>query len=99
MPTTPQDEQKDKLEQHKRKALNALIREQVIGMLGEPLDLLSVAVRPLWDNNYRVNVFAGKDVASARIANSFFLAVDADGRILTCNPTIPKRLGGPGPTE
>ena len=52
-------------------------------------------VRPLWDNNYRVNVFIGKDMASAMIANSFFLAVDPDGQITTCNPKITKQYEGP----
>jgi ferric iron reductase protein FhuF len=91
MPTTHQSEQRHDLERHTREALDSLIREQVIHVLGEPRDFLNVSVRLLWDNNYRVNVFAGKDMASARIANSFFLAVDADGQILTSAPAITKK--------
>ncbi len=91
MPTTQQNEQQNHLKHEKREALNALIREQVMHTLGQPHDLLSVSVRPLWDNNYRVNVFAGNDVTSVRIANSFFLAVDADGQITTCNPKLTKQ--------
>ena len=63
----------------------------MIGTLGKPHDLISVSVRPLWDNKYRVNVFAGKDGTSATIANSFFLAVDAEGCIMTCTPTMTKK--------
>ncbi len=95
MPTTQQDEQLKNRDQHKREALSNLIGEQVIHSLGQPRDLLKVWVRPLWDNNYRVNIFIGKDMASATIANSFFLAVDADGLIMTCNPKITKQYEGP----
>lgn len=91
MPTTRQNEQQNHLKQGKSEALNALIREQVMNTLGQPHDLLSVSIRPLWDNKYRVNVFAGSDVTSVRIANSFFLAVDADGQITTCNPKLTKQ--------
>lgn len=94
MPKTQQDEQ-PKNRDYKREALSALIEEQIIHSLGQPRDLLKVWVRPLWDNNYRVNIFTGKDMASATIANSFFLAVDPDGQILTCNPKIMKRYDGP----
>jgi hypothetical protein len=79
------------LEQDKRQKMNNLIEEQVIQALGEPCDLLKVGIRPLWENNYRVNVITGKDFASSRIANSFFLAVDADGHIRTSAPEITKQ--------
>jgi hypothetical protein len=91
MSTTPKNEQQKNLEQDKRQMMNTLIEEQVIHALGEPRDLLKVWIRPLWENNYRVNVITGKDFASSRIANSFFLAVDADGRIRTSFPEITKQ--------
>jgi hypothetical protein len=91
VPTTQQSAQNKNLDRHGREALHTLIGEQVLNTLGEPPDLLKVLVRPLWENNYRVNVLTGKDIASARIANSFFLAVDADGTIRTCSPEITKQ--------
>ena len=91
MPTTQKNEQQNTREEDRRGALNAQIRNQVIENLGEPHDFLHVSVRPLWENNYRVNVLAGKDLASARIANSYFLAVDADGHILTSAPAITRQ--------
>jgi hypothetical protein len=91
MPTTQQTEQPNNLEQDKRQTINTLIEEQVIHALGKPRDLLKVWVRPLWENTYRVNVLTGTDITSARIANSFFLAVDADGTIRTSSPKITKQ--------
>ena len=90
MPMTQQNEQQKNLEQDKRQTLNTLIEAQVIQALGAPHDLLKVWVRPLWDNTYRVNVLIGTDITSAKIANSFFLAVDAEGCIMTCTPTMTK---------
>ena len=94
MATTKQDDQAKNRDHHKREALSALIGEQIIHTLGQPRDLFRVWVRPLWDNNYRVNVFTGADAASAQIANSFFLTVDADGHITTSNPKITKQYEG-----
>jgi hypothetical protein len=91
MPTTQPNEQQKNLEQHKRQTMNTLIEAQVIQALGAPHDLLKVWVRPLWENTYRVNVLTGTDITCAKIANSFFLATDADGTIKTCSPQIKKQ--------
>jgi hypothetical protein len=91
MPTTQQNEQQKNLEQDKRQTMNTLIEAQVIQALGAPHDLLKVWARPLWENTYRVNVLTGTDITSAKIANSFFLAVNADGTIRTCSPEITKQ--------
>jgi hypothetical protein len=95
MATTQQNEQQKNLDQHKRQIMNTLIEKQVLNSLGAPGDLLKVWVRPLWENTYRVNVLTGTDLASARIANSFFLATDADGIIRTCSPIITKQYTSP----
>jgi len=71
-----------------RDTVNNFIRKQVVGSLGTPDDLLSVQVRPVGSERYRVNVVVGKDVSSPRIANSFFLTADAEGNILTSSPKI-----------
>src|SRR3954447_19353338 len=76
------------LERQKRETLNALVGEQVLHALGEPGDLLRVQVRPLWEGNYRVNVFVGVNAASARVANSYFVVADGDGHILGSTPEV-----------
>jgi hypothetical protein len=76
------------VEKHKQEALNSLVREQMINTLGKPDDLLSVQVRPLWERNFRANVFVGANVACAKIAHSFFLVTDDDGTILKSTPTM-----------
>jgi ribosomal protein L19 len=88
---TPELEHAKEMERHKREALNSLVREQVIHTLGEPGDLLSVQVRPLWGTNYRVNVFAGVSIACARMTHSFFLVTDGDGNILEATPKIERQ--------
>jgi hypothetical protein len=70
---------------------NDLIGGRVIHALGKPGDLLKVQTWPLWENHYRVNVFVGADLASAKVANSFFLTADGDGNILESTPKITKQ--------
>ena len=70
------------------RSLEAAIRKNVLYNLGRPADLHEVQVRPLWDSNYRVNVFVGTDAASAKVAHSFFLTTDADGEVLASAPAI-----------
>lgn len=88
MPTTQQGEQQKHLEHDKREALHALIGEQVLHTLGSPSGLLKVQVRLIWENNYRVNVFIGADVASGKVANSYFVKTDSDGNITASSPPI-----------
>jgi hypothetical protein len=73
-----------------RDTLNDLIGEQVVHFLGSPVDLLQVQVRPIGGDRYRVNVIVGKDVTSARIADSFFVTADGDGNLVTSSPKIAK---------
>jgi hypothetical protein len=68
--------------------LSALIGRQVLQTLGSPGDILKVKVHPMGNDRYRVNVLVGKDVNSARIANSFFLTADSKGNIVTSSPKI-----------
>jgi hypothetical protein len=86
-------EQSQQAEQasQERRSLEAVIRDNVMYDLGRPTGLYQVQVRSLWENNYRVNVFVGADAASARVADSFFLAADGNGRVLASNPTITRR--------
>ena len=68
--------------------VNDSIRNQVVRSLGTPGNLLSVQVRPVGGEHYRVNVVVGENVASSRIPNSFFLTADAEGNILASSPGI-----------
>ena len=88
MPTTEQTDQESYIDRQTRDALNDLIAKQVVQSLGSPADLLKVQVRPLGRDRYRVNVFVGKYGAPARIADSFFLTADAEGKILASSPEI-----------
>jgi hypothetical protein len=89
--TKKQPDPKDRIERRKLETLNILVGEQVMHTLGEPAGLQKVSVRPLWANVYRVNVFVGSDAVSARIANSFFLNVDGDGKVVASTPKITRQ--------
>jgi hypothetical protein len=45
----------------------------------------------LWKDHYRVNVLVGMDVASAKVAHSYFVIGDSDGNILTSAPQITRK--------
>jgi hypothetical protein len=92
--TIPSGKQNN-LAQHKREMLHAIIGEQVIHGLGEPSDLLKVQVKPLWDDHYRVNVLAGADAASVRIAASYFVVANSEGTLTACTPKIVRQFSPP----
>jgi hypothetical protein len=83
-----QSTQTDAVATRQREVMNGLVKQQVLHALGRPGDLLQVQVRPLWSENYRVNVFVGPSHASARIANSYFIVTDGDGTIRQTYPAI-----------
>jgi hypothetical protein len=76
--------------QHSR-LIDAAIGQQVIASLGQPDDLHKVLVRRLWENHYRVNVFVGVDEVSNKIAHSYFLVADGDGKIVSSTPKITRK--------
>jgi hypothetical protein len=92
MPNILQIEQpkENKMEHDERETLSDLIREQVIHALGEPMDLRSVQVRKVWNDHYRVNVIVGESAGSVRVAHSYFLVVDSDGRLIGSTPKVTK---------
>ena len=67
---------------------SVLIGRQVVHSLGSPDDMLKVKVHPLGTDRYRVNVLVGKNIASARIADSFFLTADGIRNIVDSSPKI-----------
>jgi hypothetical protein len=92
VPNKQQIEQpKDEMKQARSETLNNLISEQVIHALGTPIDLRNVQVRKVWDDHYRVNVFVGMNAGSVRVANSFLVVSDSDGRLIGSTPTITKQ--------
>jgi hypothetical protein len=86
--TTPEGKPRSKPEKQDRQRLNAVIAGHVMGTLGRPPDLHSVQVRRLWEGYYRVNIFVGANATCAKILNSYFLAADGDGNIVTATPNI-----------
>lgn len=87
-PASEQSDQDLDVDRQMQDVLNDVIAKQVVQSLGSPADLLKVQVRPLGRDCYRVNVFVGKYGGIARIANSFFLTADDQGKILTSSPEI-----------
>jgi len=91
MPKTDQIQQHQNDERPVPEAGSSAIKEQIIAALGKPADLLKVVARPLWERCYRVNVFVGENAATAKIANSYFVKVDNDDRLIKSIPKITKQ--------
>jgi hypothetical protein len=93
MSTTQQLEQSKQLKQDTRDALHSVIAEQVLHSLGKPPVRHRVQVRSLWEDFFRVNILVGEDAVSLKVANSYFLRTDSDGKILESRPAITRFLG------
>jgi hypothetical protein len=91
MPTLQQEKQQPPRDKRADQKMHAAIGARVMETLGRPGDLQRVQVRPLWEDNYRVNIFVGKDMASVKVAHSFFLVADNDGNIVASTPKIARR--------
>jgi hypothetical protein len=77
------------LERQKHADCRSRIGHRVTGTLGNRDNVQVVQVRPLWEHHYRVNVFIGADLLSAKILHSYFVHADADGNIIRSTPKIP----------
>lgn len=82
----PQNEQETELPE--AGLLEAVVGDYVLSALGHPTGLYRVQVRHVWGGSYRVNVFVGPDVVSFKVAHSYFLRADTDGKILACCPAL-----------
>lgn len=82
------DEPQASEQTYNRPPPTAAIRDGVLASLGWPPGLYRVAVVPLWQNYYRVNVLIGTDPTAVKIAHSYFVAADFVGRILTATPHL-----------
>lgn len=74
------------------------LERQVLERLGEPENLHKIAVKPLWDRFYRINVICEEEAAGIRMAlseyritDSFFVRVSPEGGIIRSEPEITKR--------
>ena len=91
MKSTPEDKPAASPEKKERGQFCAEIGKHVIRALGQPADLYRVQVRELGDNHYRVNVFIGADTNSFRLAHSYFLVADEDGKVVNSTPEITRQ--------
>lgn len=89
LPTAHPDEGADTEQRAAERRYTAIVRS-VIDALGRPTDFLRATVRPVAGQNYRVNVVTGLDAASARIAHSFFVTADENGKVNGSTPVIQK---------
>lgn len=84
-------QEEEKLVEQKRQEdgqLAELVRNNVMMSLGRPAELHRVQVSSLWHSYFRVNVFVGPDFASSKVAHSYFLEADGNGKILSSSPAI-----------
>jgi hypothetical protein len=88
---TKQGEEAQRRTQDTSDALHAVIAEQVIHGLGSTAVPHRVQVRSLWGDFFRVNVLVGADAASLKVANSFFLKTDSEGKIVESTPKMVKQ--------
>lgn len=80
-PTTPQQAENPRPE-------DALVRADLWRRLGQPGSTCTIRVHWLWDRHFRANVLVGRDPLSCRIAHSYFITADDEGRILEATPRI-----------
>ena len=91
MVSTQQEKQPTDAGQKDRAQMSALIGKNVLLTLGQPGNFFRVQVRALWGDYFRANVLVGPDIASVKVAHSYFLLADGSGNILSSNPEITKR--------
>jgi len=64
------------------------VQDAIITSLGRPPGLYRVAVLPIWQDHYRVNVLIGPDPTSVRIPHSYFVVVGHNGVIISSSPPL-----------
>lgn len=88
-------DQEKLLQDHKQEIMLTSIGEQVVHCLGKLTPQQRIQVRLLWGGFFRVNLIQVDEVGSIKIASSFFLRTDDDGKIIESMPAMPARNGGP----
>ena len=82
------DEAQSTQKDPKQPSQDEAIRDTIIRSLGRPPGLFRVAVLPLWQDHYRVNVLVGPDATSVCIPQSYFVEVGDNGAIICSTPPI-----------
>lgn len=82
-------------EESEREARRAVITTQILRLLDLLPGAVTMHVRDLWKDHYRVNVLTGQDALSHRITESYFIHVDDNGQILTSTPPVTRRMSDP----
>jgi hypothetical protein len=75
-------------ERKRAEELALAVGASVMKVLGRPEHLFRVSAVRLWANQYRVNVQTGVDAVSVRIAHSYFVSTDENGKIIESVPPI-----------
>jgi len=88
MSTKLEEQRRTEQKAQERGLREAVVRDNVMDQLGRPTQMHRIQVTCVWGDHYRVNVFVGADAASFKVAHSYFLAADGNGKILTCSPAI-----------
>lgn len=88
MPPKPQEKQPAEGDARQLPNVLAALGKQVLAALGQPGNMQLMQVRHLWSNHYRANVVVGPDMASARVAHSYFLLADDEGKITASTPNL-----------
>jgi hypothetical protein len=73
--------------------LEAEVARSVLDMLGIPPRLYRVVVRRVVHLKFRANVFIGAGAGIFRVAHSFFLEVNTQGKIIDSSPDISRMYG------
>ena len=68
--------------------LEAVVADNILFELGVPPGPHRLQVRRVWGHDYRANLFLGDDAASFKVARSYCLSADGDGKVLACCPPI-----------
>lgn len=82
------DQDQDRASKDRREKQATALCLCVLTALGRPENFFRISAVCVWEDHYRVNVQTGADAASARIAHSFFVAVDERGKVVESNPQI-----------
>ena len=90
LPLTPEEQPTKVTPISQAQEQKEAIIANVLSGLGRPAHLFRVAVLPLWDNHFRVNVLTGELASSVAIPNSYFVTADNAGKILGSTPIIRK---------
>jgi hypothetical protein len=72
-------------------SLNSVVGFNIMAALGRPTSFNRIDVHELWKDHYRVNIVIGEvDSFNWRIAHSYYVVADKDGKICATTPRLQK---------